>query len=57
MNLRYDLNSAPNLNPGQVMHMLGITYDRQESHPIVDQIWYFNCINIPETLPEYLKEL
>jgi len=65
MNLRYrvwpsmkeeQLNMVRG-NPQVVMKELGITYQLATSQSIADQWWFWNCENVPDPLPEYLKEL
>ena len=36
---------------------LGITYSHMTHQPMGDCTWYWNCRNVPSTLPYYIKEL
>ena len=38
----------------EVMKDLGITYQHFTPQTMGDQYWFWNCENIPETLPGYL---
>jgi hypothetical protein len=38
------------------MKQLGITYQHATPQSIGDQWWFWNCENIPATLPGYLEE-
>lgn len=40
-----------------VMEELGITYQRATPKSIGDQWWFWNCSNVPDTLPRYLTPL
>lgn len=40
-----------------IMEKLGITYQISTPQSICDQYWFWNCKNIPDSLPEYLTEL
>jgi hypothetical protein len=44
-------------NPEKVMEGLGITYQHATPQSIADQWWFWNCENIPEQLPDYIKPL
>lgn len=55
--LRYDLYDAPGKHPQEVMRELGITYQHSTPQSMGDQWWFWNCENIPSTLPKYLSEL
>jgi hypothetical protein len=41
----------------EVMKELGITCQYRTPQPISDSWWFWNCENIPEALPDYIKEL
>lgn len=57
--LRFNMQSAygcdVSAHPQKVMVNLGITYQHATPQSIGDQWWFWNCENIPEELPEYLK--
>jgi len=60
--LRYDLVAADwKLNelrhPQPVMRELGITYSHSTPQSMADQWWFWNCENLPESLPGYLTKL
>ena len=62
MNLRYCLMSASfdcgeNRHAQTVMRELGIAYQHATPQSIGDCWWFWNCTNVPETLPPYLSEL
>lgn len=61
MHLRYDYydaNMAGEMRHAQkVMRELGITYQHSTPQSLVDSWWFWNCENIPSTLPGYLSEL
>ena len=48
---------APNDHPQKVMRELGITYQHSTPQPMGDQWWFWNCENVPDTLPKYLQPL
>lgn len=56
MNLRFKLRDHIKSAFDQ-MDELGIGYERATSQTCGDQIWFWNCTNVPEVLPEYLSEL
>ena len=39
------------------MQSLGITYQHATPQSIADQWWFWNCQNVPETLPKFLSPL
>jgi hypothetical protein len=41
----------------KAMKHLGIDYDRDVPQMLGDQWWFFDCRNIPENLPKWLREL
>lgn len=47
----------PNGHPQDVMRELRITYQHATPQSVADQWWFWNCKNIPESLPGYLSEL
>lgn len=49
--------SGKTAHPQDVMSELGITYQHATPQSISDQWWFWNCENIPDTLPGYLSEL
>lgn len=58
--LRFDVlwaayNNVKQDHPQKVMKELGITYQHATPQSIADQWWFWNCENIPEQLPPYLK--
>lgn len=44
-------------HPQTIMKALGITYQHATPQSIGDQWWFWNCENIPLTLPGYITEL
>ncbi|MFA5423366.1 MAG: hypothetical protein WC374_05865 [Phycisphaerae bacterium] len=40
-----------------IFRELGINYELAMPQSIADQFWFFNCTNIPEPLPIFLKVL
>ena len=44
-------------HPQVVMKELCITYQHATPQSIGDQWWFWNCDNIPDSLPKYLYEL
>lgn len=62
IHLRFDyieagLGCNENRHAQIVMKELGITYQIAVPQTICDQWWFFNCENVPEKLPSYLKPL
>lgn len=59
--LRYCMNSAfdagETRHPKAVMRELGISYQHAMPQFIFKQWWFWNCENIPDTLPPYLSEV
>lgn len=41
--------------PRQVLKDLGITFSHSTRQTLYDQYWFWNCRNIPEKLPDYLR--
>ena len=46
-----------NRHPLDIMKSLGITYQHKTPQSMGDCWWFWNCKNIPEVLPSYIKEL
>lgn len=44
-------------HPQLVMKELGITYRHSTPQSISDEWWFWNCENIPDVLPKYLRVL
>lgn len=40
-----------------IMRELGISWTHSTPQSITDSFWFWNCSNIPETLPSYITEL
>ena len=61
MNLDYDMTGAlmagEKRPPAIVMRELGIRYEDSLMQSLFDAVWYYNCTNIPENLPDYISEL
>ncbi len=62
MHLRYDMMTASmkckqDGHAQKVMDKLGITYQHATPQSMGDQWWFWNCENIPESLPAYLDSL
>jgi len=55
--LRYWMQGSPTKHPEKVMKSLGISYQHSTPQSIADQWWFWNCENVPDTLPEYLEIL
>lgn len=59
--LRYHMQEAyyskENRHPQEVMSVLGINYQHSTPQSICDQWWFWNCENIPQDLPKYLKKI
>ena len=56
MNLRLDIYSATKYATER-MKELGITYQHATPQSMGDQWWFWNCENVPDTLPEDLEDL
>lgn len=61
-NLRYCMLTAgigchEDRHPQVVMKELGITYTHSTPQSLADQWWFWNCENVPESLPKFLTEL
>ena len=46
-----------NRHPLDIMKFLGITYQHKTPQSMGDCWWFWNCENIPDVLPSYIKEL
>ena len=61
LNLRYDLidafHSDIKIHPQKEMERLGIEYIHATPQTLGDCWWFWNCKNIPDPLPEYLRPL
>lgn len=61
INLKYHLNDAIDVSeyrlPADVLAELGITWERWESMTIVDQIWLYDCKNVPDKLPPFIERI
>ena len=40
-----------------IMKELGITYQNSTPQTICDQWWFWNCENVPDSLPNYIEPL
>jgi len=58
--LRFDMRGAyeagKHAHPQKTMKDLGITYQHATPQSIADCWIFWNCDNIPETLPSYIEE-
>ncbi len=54
--LRLDIYSATQ-HAQDRMKSLGITYQHATPQSLGDQWWFWNCENVPDSLPEDLTEL
>ena len=61
VNLNYDYmeaNTSGELGHAQdVMRSLGISYTHSTPQSMGDCWWFWNCANVPETLPAFLSPL
>lgn len=59
MILNYDVMGSgyagENKNPADVMKELGISYTHSKGIPIAYCVWFYNCENVPDKLPCYIK--
>ena len=46
-----------NRHPLDIIKSLGITYQHKTPQSMGDCWWFWNCENIPDVLPSYIKEL
>jgi hypothetical protein len=44
-------------HPQKMMQRLGITYQHATPQSLGDQWWFWNCENVPDTLPEHVTIL
>lgn len=51
------INCKEYRHPQIVMKDLGITYQQSTPQSMGDQWWFWNCENLPNELPTYLKDL
>lgn len=51
----YFLHSAPKGNPKHVMNNLGITYQIAIPQSLYDSWHFWNCENLPDSLPKFLQ--
>jgi hypothetical protein len=60
MNLYFDVMgqgyAGINKQPADEMRELGITYSHSKGIPVGYCIIYYDCENVPEKLPSYIKE-
>ncbi len=57
-NITIDLHDTFNLaiwRPVEIMKSLGITYKRAEGIMHTDVVHFYECENIPDTLPSYVQ--
>jgi hypothetical protein len=47
-----DMRSA-----GQIVRDLGLTYSLWVPQTLYDQIWLFNCDNLPDPFPPFISEI
>jgi hypothetical protein len=43
--------------PADDMKSLGITYQHVTGQSMADEVWFWNCENVPELLPPYITKL
>ena len=55
--LRLNCYRGYNEHPQQTMRRLGITYQIATPQSISDCWWFWNCENVPDTLPEHFDIL
>jgi len=51
------MNYNENRHPQHVMEELGINYQHSVPQSIADQWWFFNCVDVPDNLPGYIRKL
>jgi hypothetical protein len=56
VHLRFNIQHGVK-NAFDQMDALGIDYERATPQTCADQIWFWNCTNVPEVLPAYLSVL
>ena len=52
-----DVKRLGSMHPQKAMKELGITYQHATHQSMGDQWWFWNCENLPESLPPFLTEL
>lgn len=61
MNLNFSyydaFDAGENRHAQEVMQELGITYRHATAHTIADSWCFWNCSNVPERLPPFLKKI
>ena len=61
MNLIFCMRSAHDcgevIHPQKGMRAMGITYEHTTPQSIGDQWWFWNCANVPASLPKFLSPL
>lgn len=55
--LRLSFYMGYNEHPHQTMKRFGITYQYATPQSMGDQWWFWNCENVPESLPEHFSIL
>ena len=60
--LRYDVswaayNNVKQEHPQKVMRKLGITYQHSTPQTMGEQWWFWNCVGVPDILPDFLTPL
>ena len=49
--------AGDNRHAQHIMSDLGITYQKSTPQSINDTFWFWNCHNIPKSMPNYVKKL
>lgn len=44
-------------HPQDVMKALGIKYQKATPQSLFDSWWFWNCTNIPDSLPQFIDEV
>lgn len=57
MNIKYCCLSGPDEHPIRQMIKMGITCRKAEPHTIGDCWFFFDCVGVPEELPNYMTEM
>lgn len=57
MHFIFDMNAAPGAHPQTSMRELGVKYTHSTPQSMFDAWQFWNCQNIPEPLPEFLRPL
>jgi hypothetical protein len=50
-------DTGNNKHAQEIIKDLGITYQHSTPQSMSDSWWFWNCKNIPEKLPEYVRQL